>query len=73
MNRFAFVFVAILLLLGISPTFVKAQSEKTISPQRLEQLLRDLEAIEQQQQQLLAEQEAILSEAKGLKILARKQ
>lgn len=75
MKRFAFVLAFMLLFFGNSFSFAQAQSsrEPSVSLQRLEGILRDLKALEEEQRQILIRQDEMIAEVNNLKIWVRKR
>ena len=76
MRRFGFVLPFIFLsLFIIHPIYVQAQSSKSelVPLQRLEELLRDLETVDESGRQILKDQDATIAEIENLKIWVRKR
>ena len=76
MRRFQLVVSLVFLsLFFVHPVYAQTQSSKKEAPpvQRLEQLLRDLENIDENGRQILKNQDATMAEIENLKIWARKR
>lgn len=75
MSRFIVLPIVFLSFLIVQPIAIYAQSsKKDLAPiQHLEQLLRELEAIEREGRQILENQEAAIAEIESLKIWTRKR